>query len=63
MTADDASDWPVSFAFHDISDYWDSEVKGGKFGSGLFVTGSRSAPRLYEFIGDPDACDIRTFRK
>ncbi|MFI1028289.1 hypothetical protein [Streptomyces sp. NPDC020951] len=61
LTAAGGSGWPVEFTFHKISDYWDSQVKGGYYGSGVFVDGSRDDPRLYEYVGDPDACDLNTF--
>ncbi|WP_245703666.1 hypothetical protein [Streptomyces lushanensis] len=63
LTAADSSDWPVSFTFHKISGYWDSEVKGGYYGNGVYVSGSRENPHLYEFVGDPDRCDIDTFTR
>ncbi|MET8411716.1 hypothetical protein ABZV34_27085 [Streptomyces sp. NPDC005195] len=57
------SDWPVSFSFHKISDYWDSDVRGGYYGDGLMVSGSRENPRLYAVGGDPDNCDLVTFTR
>jgi hypothetical protein len=62
-TAANDSDWPVSFSFHKISDYWDSDVRGGYYGDGLMVSGSRENPRLYAFVGDPDNCDLVTFTR
>jgi hypothetical protein len=59
----DPQSWPVSFSFHKISAYWDSDVRGGYYGGGLMVSGSRENPRLYEFVGDPDNCDLVTFTR
>lgn len=63
LTAADDADWPVSFSFHKISGYWDSDVRGGYYGDGLLVSGSRESPRLYAFVGDPDNCDLVTFTR
>ncbi|WP_229834858.1 hypothetical protein [Streptomyces xantholiticus] len=63
LTPADSSDWPVSFSFREISGYWDSETEGGNYGSGVYVGGSREKPHLYEFVGDPDVCDLITFTR
>ncbi len=63
LTAASDSGFPVSFSFHQISDYWDSDVRGGYYGDGLMVSGSRENPRLYAFVGDPDNCDLVTFTR
>ncbi|NEY36837.1 hypothetical protein GTU99_32675 [Streptomyces sp. PRKS01-65] len=63
LTAADDSGWPVSFSFHKISGYWDSDVRGGYYEDGLMVSGSRDHPRLYAFAGDPDSCDLVTFTR
>ncbi|MGV9618949.1 hypothetical protein [Streptomyces tendae] len=63
LDAANDSDWPVSFSFHKIDDYWDSDVQGGYYGDGLMVSGSREDPRLYAFLGDPDSCDLVTFTR
>ncbi|MEU5919004.1 hypothetical protein [Streptomyces sp. NPDC047141] len=59
----DGSDWPVSFAFHKISGYWDGAVDGGYYGDGLYVSGSRENPHLYGYVGDPDSCELDTFTR
>lgn len=53
----------LSLTFHRISDYRNSSEKGGYYGTGLFVDGSRQVPRLYEYRGDPDACDVNRFKR
>lgn len=59
----DSRHWEVAFSFHEISDYWDSDARGGYYGDGLMVSGSRESPRLYAFVGDPDSCDLVTFTR
>ena len=56
-------DWPISFTFHKISGYWDSQVEHGHYGSGVFVSGTRDNPSFYEYVGDPDNCDLNTFTR
>ncbi|MBT2399487.1 hypothetical protein [Streptomyces sp. ISL-100] len=56
---DDRLDWPVSFTFDEISDM----DAGGGYGAGINVGGSRENPHLFEFIGDPDGCDLDTFKR
>ncbi|MEU1494927.1 hypothetical protein ACFYPA_29425 [Streptomyces sp. NPDC005775] len=63
LTAANDPDRSVSFAFHTISGYWDSDVRGGNYGDGLMVSGSRGNPRFYAFVGDPDNCDLVTFAR
>ncbi|MEV4940498.1 hypothetical protein [Streptomyces zaomyceticus] len=55
--------WPVAFTFHKISDYLDSDVSGDSYGNGLHVGGSRENPRLYEYVGDPDSCELATLTR
>lgn len=43
--------WPVDFSFPERA-----------FGTGLSIQGSPKNPELYEFVGDPDQCDVVTFR-
>lgn len=62
-SADDDVGYPLSLTFHEISDYWDSSEKGGYYGGGLYVDGSRRTPRLYEYRGDPDMCDLNRFER
>ncbi|WP_018546132.1 hypothetical protein [Streptomyces sp. LaPpAH-108] len=57
------TDWPVSFSFHKISGYRDSDAEGGSYGNGLYIGGSRDNPHLYEFVGDPDSCDLATLKR
>jgi len=45
----DGNDWPVALDFAKIS-----------YGTGFFVSGDRQDPHLYDFIGDPDMCDVRS---
>ncbi|WP_190078152.1 hypothetical protein [Streptomyces daghestanicus] len=63
LTPDHDIDWPVSFSFHKISGFWDSDVSGGYYGSGLYVGGGRENPHLYEYVGDPDSCDLNTLTR
>ncbi|MGW0859272.1 hypothetical protein [Streptomyces sp. NPDC002690] len=63
LTPGDGLDWPVDFTFHKISGYWDSAVSGGYYGDGLHVSGSRENPHLYEYVGDPDSCELDTFTR
>ncbi|MFG2174723.1 hypothetical protein ACGFMO_25750 [Streptomyces niveus] len=63
LTAEGDSGFPVSLSFHEIGGFWDSDTKGGYYGAGLYVEGDREDPRLYEFLGDPDACDVQTFSR
>ncbi|MFF7680736.1 hypothetical protein [Actinacidiphila glaucinigra] len=44
--------WPLDFSFQE-----------GASGTGLSIQGSRKNPELYEFVGDPDQCDVVTFRR
>ncbi|WP_233518139.1 hypothetical protein [Streptomyces corynorhini] len=55
--------FPVALSFDEISDLRDSGSSGGTYSSGLYVSGSREEPHLYEFVGDPDNCRINTFRR
>ncbi|MEW2402326.1 hypothetical protein [Streptomyces sp. NPDC046862] len=59
----DGADYPVSLRFQRISDYWDSAEEGDSYGAGLYVDGSRQAPRLFEYWGDPDLCDLNWFKR
>lgn len=63
LTAAKDSGWPVSFSFHKITGYWDSDVNGGYYGDGLYVSGSPENPHLYGFVGDPDNCEVDTFTR
>lgn len=63
LAAVNDSGWPVSFTFHKISGYWDSDVNGGYHGDGLYVGGSRENPHLYGYVGDPDSCELDTFTR
>ncbi|MFI1212511.1 hypothetical protein ACH4UV_33480 [Streptomyces sp. NPDC020802] len=49
--------------FHTISDYGNGSEEGGYYGTGLYVGGSRQAPRLHEYRGDPDLCDVNRFKR
>jgi hypothetical protein len=44
--------WPVEFSFQERA-----------FGTGLSIQGSPKNPELYEFVGDPDQCDVVKFRR
>lgn len=63
LTSTDSDDYPISLTFHRISDYWNSSEEGGYYGTGLYVDGSRQVPRLYEYRGDPDVCDLNRFKR
>ncbi|MEU7603956.1 hypothetical protein AB0B78_14895 [Streptomyces sp. NPDC040724] len=63
LSAAGDSGWPVSFTFHEISGYWDSKVKHGYYGNGVYVSGTRDTPHFYEYVGDPDACHLNTFTR
>ncbi|MFE6225512.1 hypothetical protein [Microtetraspora glauca] len=63
LAAVNDADWPLSFSFHKISGYWDSDVNGGSYGDGLYVSGSRENPHLYRYVGDPDSCELDTFTR
>ncbi|MFJ6582478.1 hypothetical protein ACIQNR_04650 [Streptomyces griseoviridis] len=63
LTSTDSVDYPISLTFHTISGYWNSAEEGGYYGTGLHVDGSRRVPRLYEYRGDPDVCDINRFKR
>ncbi|MER6137048.1 hypothetical protein [Streptomyces sp. NPDC001815] len=63
LTSADSAAYPLSLTFHTISDYGNSREEGGYYGTGLYVDGSRQAPRLYEYRGDPDLCDVNRFER
>lgn len=64
LTAPDDPDYSVSFAFRKITGFWNSEAKGGGYyGTGLYLGGSRKEPHLWEFVGDPDACDFVVYKR
>ncbi|MEV4993022.1 hypothetical protein [Streptomyces niveus] len=62
LTGTDSVNYPISLTFHTISGYSDSSGEGGYYGTGLYVDGSRRVPRLYEYQGDPDVCDLNRFK-
>lgn len=63
LTSPDSVRFPLSLSFDVISDHVNSSGEAVGYDTGLYVDGSREAPRLYEFLGDPDICDLNRFKR
>lgn len=62
LTSPDSPELPIALKFQRISDHVNSSGEAVGYGTGLYVDGSRRAPRLYEYWGDPDICDVNRFK-